>query len=109
NTAADIYRGPKFLRALSHHNYKLWFIGQGISLIGSWMQTMAQQVLVYNLTGSAAALGMVALLGLIPLIPLSFWGGSIADRFSKRTILIVTQTIMMLEALILAALTWSGV
>jgi MFS family permease len=109
NTAADIYRGPKFLRALSHRNYKLWFIGQGISLIGSWMQTMAQQVLVYNLTGSAAALGMVALLGLIPLIPLSFWGGSIADRFSKRTILIVTQTIMMLEALILAALTWSGV
>lgn len=106
---ADIYRGPKFLRALSHRNYKLWFIGQGISLIGSWMQTMAQQVLVYDLTGSAAALGLVALLGLIPLIPLSFWGGSIADRLPKRTVLIITQTIMMLEAFILAALAWSGV
>lgn len=101
-------RGPKFLRALSHRNYRLWFIGQGISLIGSWMQTMAQQVLVYDLTGSAAALGMVALLGLIPLIPLSLWGGSIADRFPKRSILIVTQITMMIEALILAALTWMG-
>lgn len=103
------YRGPKFLRALSHRNYRLWFVGQGISLIGSWMQTMAQQVLVYDLTGSATALGMVNLLGLIPLIPLSIWGGSIADRFSKRKILIFTQTIMMAEALILALLTWTGV
>lgn len=103
------YRGPQFLRALSHRNYRLWFVGQGISLIGSWMQTMAQQVLVYELTGSAAALGMVNLLGLIPLIPLSLWGGSIADRFSKRTVLIFTQVIMMVEALILALLTWTGV
>lgn len=103
------YRGPKFLRALSHRNYRLWFVGQGISLIGSWMQTMAQQVLVYDLTGSAAALGIVSLLGLIPLIPLSFWGGSIADRFPKRTILIFTQIIMMAEAIILAALSWAGV
>jgi len=101
-------RGPVFLRALSHQNYRLWFFGQGISLIGSWMQTMAQQVLVYDLTGSAAALGMVNLLGLIPLIPLSLWGGSIADRFSKRNVLIFTQMIMMAEALILAALTWTG-
>lgn len=103
------YRGPKFLRALSHRNYKLWFVGQGISLIGSWMQTMAQQVLVYDLTGSAAALGMVNLIGLIPLVPLALWGGSIADRFPKRTVLIFTQVILMLEALILAILSWTGV
>lgn len=109
NSQASNYRGPKFLRALSHRNYKLWFIGQGISLIGSWMQTMAQQVLVYDLTGSAAALGVVALIGLIPLIPLALWGGSIADRFPKRTILIFTQVILMLEALILAILSWTGV
>lgn len=108
-TQENLYRGPKFLRALSHRNYKLWFMGQGISLIGSWMQVMAQQVLVYDLTGSATALGMVNLLGLIPLIPLSIWGGSIADRFSKRKILIFTQIIMMMEALILALLTWTGV
>ncbi len=105
----NTYRGPKFLRALSHRNYKLWFVGQGISLIGSWMETMAMQVLVYDLTGSAAALGMVNLLGLIPLIPLSLWGGSIADRFPKRSILLFTQLIMMTEALILAILAWTGV
>ncbi|TLM97672.1 MFS transporter, partial [bacterium] len=66
-------------------------------------------VLVYDLTGSAAALGMVNLIGLIPLIPLALWGGSIADRFPKRTVLIFTQVILMLEALILAILSWTGV
>ncbi len=103
------FRGPKFLRALNHRNYRLWFVGQGTSLIGSWMETMAIQVLVYDLTGSAAALGMVNLLGLIPLIPLSLWGGSIADRFSKRTVLLFTQSMLMLEAFIISALTWTGV
>ncbi|GAP14727.1 arabinose efflux permease [Longilinea arvoryzae] len=103
------FRGPQFLRALSHRNYRLWFVGQGTSLIGSWMETMAIQVLVYDLTGSAAALGMVNLLGLIPLIPLSLWGGSIADRFPKRTVLIFTQSLLMLEAFIISALTWTGV
>lgn len=106
---SNYFRGPKFLRALSHRNYRLWFFGQGTSLIGSWMETMALQVLVYDLTGSAAALGMVNLLGLIPLIPLSLWGGSIADRFSKRTVLIFTQTLLMAEAFIISTLTWTGV
>ena len=53
-------RLPPTFRALSHRNYRLWFVGQGISLVGTWMQTMAQQVLVYRLTGSAAALGIVS-------------------------------------------------
>ncbi len=69
---------------------------------------MAQQVLIYRLTGSAAALGIVNLIALIPLIPLSLWSGSIADRFPKRTILIITQTAQMLQALILAVLCWTG-
>jgi len=68
---------------------------------------MAQQVLVYSLTESAAALGMVNLLALIPLIPLSLWSGSIADRYSKRKILLITQFAMMLQALILAVLCWT--
>lgn len=102
-------KGPQFLRALTHRNYKLWFFGQGISLIGSWMETMALQLLVYNLTGSAAALGVVNLLGLIPLIPLSLWGGSIADRFPKRNVLVFTQIVMMAEAFIIATLSWTGV
>jgi MFS family permease len=101
-------RLPATFRAFSHRNYLLWFVGQGISLIGTWMQSMAQQVLVYQLTGSAASLGIISFIGLIPLIPLSLWGGSITDRFPKRTILMITQSIMLVQAFLLAALTWSG-
>src|SRR5512142_2513656 len=95
-------------RALRHRNYKLWFFGQTISLVGTWMQTMAEQVLVYRLTGSAAALGMVNFIALIPLIPLSLLGGSITDRFSRRKIIIFTQVVMMLQAFLLSWLTWNG-
>jgi MFS family permease len=101
-------RLPPTFRALRHRNYRLWFVGQGLSLIGTWMQTMAQQVLIYRLTGSAAALGVISALGLIPLIPLSLWGGSIADRAPKRTILLVCQSAMMLQAFAMAALAWSN-
>ncbi|OGO31381.1 MAG: hypothetical protein A2136_02995 [Chloroflexi bacterium RBG_16_54_11] len=101
-------RLPATFRAFQHRNYLLWFVGQGISLIGTWMQTMAQQVLVYRLTGSAASLGIISFIGLIPLIPLSLWGGSITDRFPRRTIIIVTQSVMLVQAFLLAWLTWSG-
>ena len=69
---------------------------------------MAQQVLVYRLTGSAISLGIVNLMTFLPLLPFSFWGGSLADRVSKRKILIITQSLMLIQALILAALTWTG-
>jgi MFS family permease len=95
-------------RALRHPNFRLWFVGQTISLIGSWMQTMAQQVLVYRLTGSAAALGMVNFVALIPLIPFSLWGGSIVDRLPKRNVLIVVQWLMLAQAALLGILAWSG-
>src|SRR4030042_6605063 len=95
-------------RALRHRNYQLWFFGQGISQIGTWMQSMAQQVLVYRLTGSAAALGIVNLMTVIPLLPFSFLGGSLADRVPKRNILLITQSLMLLQALVLAFLTWTG-
>jgi MFS family permease len=101
-------RLPTTFRALRHRNYRLWFFGQTVSLIGTWMQTMAQQVLVYRLTGSAAALGMISFIGLIPLIPMTLWGGSISDRASKRTIILIAQVVMLLLAFLLAALTWSG-
>jgi MFS family permease len=103
--------GPRFkttFRALKHRNYKLWFFGQGVSLIGTWMQSIAQQVLVYNLTGSAISLGIVNLMTFLPLLPFSFWGGSLADRGSKRKILLTTQSLMLVQALILATLTWTG-
>jgi MFS family permease len=93
---------------MRHRNYKLWFFGQGLSLIGTWMQSMAQQVLVYRLTGSASALGIVSFMTVLPLVPLSLWGGSLSDRVSKRNLLLVTQVLMLLQATLLAVLTWTG-
>ena len=91
-------------RALRHPNYRLWVMGQGLSHIGTWMQSMAQQVLVYRLTGSATALGIVNLMTVLPLVPFALWGGSLADRVPKRTIILITQTLMMLQAFVLAGL-----
>jgi MFS family permease len=73
------------------------------------MQSMAQQVLVYRLTGSAISLGIVNLMTFLPLLPFSFWGGSLADRMSKRKIIIITQSLMLIQAIILAAITWAGI
>jgi predicted MFS family arabinose efflux permease len=101
-------RLPNTFRSLRHRNYALWFVGQTISLSGSWMQTMAQQVLIYRLTGSAAALGLISFIGLIPLIPFSLWGGSITDRLPKRDVLIATQVIMLVQAVVLGVLAWTG-
>lgn len=103
-----VARRPATFRALSHRNFRLWFVGQGISLIGSWMQTMAQQVLVYQLTGSATALGIVSAIGLIPSIPLNLWGGSLADRMPRRKVILFAQTVMMVQAFLLALLTFTG-
>ncbi len=102
-------RIPATFRALAHRNYRLWFFGQGVSLIGTWMQTMAQQVLVYRLTGSAVALGIANFVMVLPLVPLALWGGSLSDRLPKRAIVTTTQTLMLIQALILAWLTWTGV
>jgi MFS family permease len=101
-------RLPATFRSLRHRNYRLFFFGQLVSLIGTWMQTIAQQWLVYRLTGSAAMLGLVSFLPLLPLVPLSIWGGSLADRWHKRSILLVTQTIMMVQAFVLVALVWTA-
>jgi MFS family permease len=98
---------PSTFRALRYRNYRLFFFGQLISLIGTWMQTIAQQYLVYRLTGKAEMLGIISLIGIVSL-PLSLWGGSLADRFPKRNIIVVTQTVMMVQAFVMAALTWSG-
>jgi MFS family permease len=79
-----------------------------ISLVGTWMQSIAQQWLVYRLTGSATMLGTISLLGILPLLPMSLWGGSLADRVPRRTIIVVTQTVMMIQAFVLALLAWTG-
>jgi MFS family permease len=95
-------------RALRHRNYRLWFFGQGLSLVGTWMQSMAQQVLVYRLTGSASALGIVSFMVVVPLVPFALWGGSLSDRVSKRKLLLFTQTMMLIQSLLLGVLTWTG-
>ncbi len=79
-----------------------------ISLVGTWMQVIAQQWLIYRLTGSATMLGTISLLSALPLLPMSLWGGSLADRVPRRTIIVVTQTVMMIQAFVLAWLAWTG-
>lgn len=99
---------PLVLRAFRHRNYQLFFGGQLISLIGTWMQSVAQSWLVYRLTGSAVLLGFVGFSGQIPVFLLAPVGGSVADRYNRRRIIVATQTAAMLLAFILAALTLSG-
>ncbi|MGO8837538.1 MAG: MFS transporter [Limisphaerales bacterium] len=94
--------------ALKHRNFRLFFVGQLISLTGTWMQATAQGWLVYQLTGSKVLLGTVAAVGTLPMLLLSLWGGSVADRHPKRTIIFYTQTGMMLTAFVFAALVGSG-
>ncbi|MGA2865208.1 MAG: MFS transporter [Verrucomicrobiota bacterium] len=92
--------------ALKHRNFRLFFVGQLVSLTGTWMQTTAQGWLVYQLTGSKVLLGTVAAVGSLPML-LSVWGGSVADRHPKRTVVLFTQTGMMVLAFAFAALVWS--
>ncbi len=91
-------------QALRHRNFRLWFFGQLTSLVGTWMQTIAQNWLVYQLTGSAWDLGLVNFVGAIPLVPLTLHAGAIADRFSKRRTIFLTQASMMALAFVLAIL-----
>ncbi len=93
--------------ALRYPNYRLWFFGQMISLFGTWMQMTAQGYLVFELTHSPAYLGYVGFSAGIPTWALMLYGGVIADRMSRRTLLIITQTSMMMLAFILAALAFS--
>lgn len=96
-------------RALRHRNYRLFFYSQLVSLIGTWMQQTAMSWLVYQITGSKLLLGVVAAVGSAPMMLFSLWGGSLADRYPKRTILLWTQAAQMIPAFVLGAIAWSGV
>jgi len=101
--------GLKFLlRALHYRNYRLFFGGQGISLIGTWMQQITMSWLVYRLTGSPFLLGLIGFSGQIPTFVLAPFAGVFADRFDRRRTLVLTQALSMLQALILAVLTFTG-
>lgn len=91
-------------RALRHRNYRLFFFGQGISLVGTWMQQIALSWLVYRMTDSPFMLGVVGFVGMIPTFLFTPFAGVFADRHDCRRMLIVTQSLSMVEALILAFL-----
>ncbi|KRT14043.1 MFS transporter [Pedobacter ginsenosidimutans] len=93
-------------RSLRHYNYRLFFTGQAISLIGTWMQRVAISWLVYRLTGSAFLLGLITFLSLIPSLVLAPYAGSYVDRHNKYKILVITQVILMLQAGALALMIW---
>jgi len=96
------------LRSLAYRNYRIYFIGQGLSLIGTWMQQVAMAWLVYRMTGSAWWLGIVGFAGRIPVLPLAPIGGVVADRWSRKRILYVTNAIAATQAAVLAVLVMTG-
>jgi MFS family permease len=95
-------------RALRHRNFRLFFGGQSISLIGTWMTRVATSWLVYRLTGSALLLGIVGFAGQIPTFLLAPFAGVWVDRLDRRQVLVWTQALSMVQSLALAALTLSG-
>ena len=99
---------PKVFAAFQYRNYKLWFFGQLVSLAGTWMQSIAQAWLVYQISHSELALGIVSFAPAIPIFFVTPFGGVIADRVPKRTLLVITQTVMMVLAFVLAALVFTN-
>ncbi len=100
---------PATLRALQYRNFQLFFSGQMVSLIGTWMQNVAEAWLVYRLTGSSVLLGAIGFSSQIPSFVFSPLAGIVADRYSRRRVVIATQTSAMLLAFVLSAVVLSGV
>ncbi|MDF2875063.1 MAG: Antiporter protein, partial [Sporomusa sp.] len=93
------------LKALYNRNYQIFFTGQGLSIIGTWIQNIALSWLIYRLTDSAFMLGLVAFMGQIPNFFLAPFAGVWIDRWSKRNVLVVTQLLSLIQAALLAWLT----
>jgi MFS family permease len=95
-------------RALRHHNYRLFFWGQLVSLTGTWMQQTAMSWYVYQITNSKLLLGVVSAVGSAPMMLSAIWGGALADLYPKRSILVATQAAQMICAFLFAAGVWLG-
>lgn len=95
-------------RSLAHRDFRLYYLGQVVSLHGTWMQNVAQAWLVYRLTQSSFMLGLVAFCSLIPVLAFSLFGGVLADRRDRRRLLITAHALGMLQAVVLATLTLGG-
>lgn len=102
-------RAPHLTRALQHRNYRLFFSGQTVSLVGTWITRIATSWLVYRLSGSVLLLGIVGFFGQIPTLILAPFAGVLVDRWNRHRILVVTQFLSMLQSMALAALTFAGV
>jgi MFS family permease len=100
---------PAFLRALRHRNYRLFFAGQSLSLVGTWIARVATSWLVYRLTGSALLLGVVGFCSQIPMLVLAPVAGVFVDRWNRHRVLVVTQILSMLQSAVLAVLALAGV
>ena len=95
--------------SLDSYNYRVYFAGDLVSYIGSWMQTMAEAWVVWKLTGSGTAVGATFAFRFLPVLLFGLWGGSIADRFDRRKVLLVTQTLSALLAVVLWLVAYTGV
>jgi MFS family permease len=96
-------------RALRHRNFRLYWSGQIVSQIGTWMQIVAQGWLVYRLTDSPLMLGLVSFAPLVPVLPISLLAGVISDRFPRRRLILITEVALLLQALAMAVLRWLDV
>src|SRR5690242_9139379 len=101
-------QGPRLLRALRHRNYRLFFGGQSVSLVGTWITRIATSWLVYRLTGSALLLGLVGFCGQIPTLVLAPFAGVLVDRWDRHKILVWTQALSAAQSFALAGLALSG-
>ena len=90
------------LRALRHREFRLWFFGQGVSLIGTWMQSVAQGWLMHRLTSSPMMLGLLSFTQFVPVLPLALFAGVVADRVPRRRLLLWTQSLQLVQAVLLA-------
>ncbi|RTL47530.1 MAG: MFS transporter [Rhodocyclaceae bacterium] len=105
---APISRLPESLRALRHRNFRVYFFGQAVSILGSWVQQVAMAWLVYRLTGSSELLGVTAFCALAPQLFVGPLAGAWIDRHDKRRLLIGVEILLTIQAAVLALLTWFG-
>ena len=109
NKALSLLNLSDSMRAMKHRNFRLFFWGNLVSVIGVWMQFTALQWLVYRITGSQTSLGLVTFVTFLPVLFLSPFMGVLVDRFPRRRLILTTQAWFMGGALILAVLTWLGI
>lgn len=103
-----VARARRTFRALKHRNYRLFFIGQGISLVGTWAQQVAMSWLTWRLTESPLMLGIVAFCGNVGMLALGSFAGVLVDRIDRRRALVTTQSLLLVQAAVLAAITAAG-